>query len=115
MSKEDLLKKPLKFEIEEIYKVTNIGTVVYGKVIQGKVFPGMKIKIWPKGLKIYVVRFESHPLIFYYNGGAVPGEKADFSISNKELYSEIKKGDIIESDWFLNEKLSYKINIFFIQ
>ena len=103
MPKEELLKKPLKFEIEEIYKITNIGTVVYGKVIQGKVVPGMKIKIGPKGLKTSVVQFESHPLIFNYNGGAVPGDKADFSLSNKELYSEIKKGDIIENDWFLNE------------
>ena len=96
---EELLKKPLKFEIEEVYKVTNIGTVVYGKVIQGKVVPGMKIKIGPRRLKTSVVRLESHPLIFNYYGGAVPGDKADFSISNKELYSEIKKGDIIEDDF----------------
>ena len=99
MSLEEILKKPLKFEIEDVYKITNFGTVVYGKVIQGKVVPGMKIKIGPKGLKTSVVRFESHPSIFHCYGGAIPGDKADFSISNKELYSEIKKGDIIEDDF----------------
>ena len=57
MSLEEILKKPLKFEIEDVYKITNIGTVVYGKVIQGKVVPGMKIKIGPKRLKTSVVRF----------------------------------------------------------
>ena len=98
MSLEELMKKPLKFQIEDVYKITNIGTVVYGKVIQGKIVPGMKVKIGPKRLKTSVVRFESHPCIFNYHGGAVPGDKADFSISNEELFSEIKKGDIIEDD-----------------
>ena len=70
----------------------------------------MKIKIGPKRLKTSVVRFESNPSIFVCYGGAIPGDKADFSISNKELYLEIKKGDIIEDDfWWLNINIWYLI------
>ena len=38
MSKEELLKKPLKFEIEDIYKVTNIELQCMEKLFKEKSF-----------------------------------------------------------------------------
>ena len=87
---------PLKFEVEEVLKVTNVGIVLSGMVLEGILLKDMKIKIGPTQLKTSVVNFTVHPSLFW--NGAKPFDRCYFLISNPELYSSIKKGDIVVED-----------------
>ena len=42
-----LMSLPLKFEVEEVLKVTNVGIVLSGMVLKGILLKDMKIKIGP--------------------------------------------------------------------
>ena len=93
---EELINLPLKFQVEEIDKVTNVGVCLTGIVLEGRLLKDMKIKIGLSQLKTSVVNFEVHPCRFI--NGAKPFQRCSFSISNSELYSSIQKGDIVVED-----------------
>ena len=97
MSKrEELMSLPLKFEVEEVLKVTNEGVALGGMVLEGILLKDMKIKVGPTQLKTSVVNFIS--ILSIFHDGAKPFDKCYFSISNPELFSSIKKGDIVIED-----------------
>ena len=93
LKRKELMNLPLKFEVEEVEKVTNAGVCLLGTVLEGILLKDMKIKIGHTQLKTSVVEFISCLSIFH--NGAKPFDRCFFQISNPELFSSIKKGDIV--------------------
>ena len=92
----ELINLPLKFKVEEVLKVTNVGVCLKGEVLEGILLENMKLKIGPSQLKTTVIAFEAWPSRFL--NGVKPLSVCVFSISNPELYPLIKKGDIAFED-----------------
>ena len=79
--------KPLRLPLQDVYKISGIGTVPVGRVESGIMKPGQKVVFAPAGVKTDVKSIEMHHTQL---PEAVPGDNVGFNV--KVAASELKRG-----------------------
>merc|ERR1712045_272123 len=82
------LDKPLRLPLQDVYKISGIGTVPVGRVETGIIKPGMVITFAPNMLTTEVKSVEMHHESL---PEAVPGDNVGFNIKNVSV-KDIKRG-----------------------
>ncbi|GKT34581.1 Elongation factor 1-alpha [Aduncisulcus paluster] len=83
--------KPLRLPIQDVYKISGIGTVPVGRVESGVLKPAMKIVFAPSGLETDVKSVEMH---HEQVEAANPGDNVGFNVKNVSV-KEIKRGYVV--------------------
>jgi len=83
-----MVDKPLRLPLQDVYKITGVGTVPVGRVETGVVKPGMEVTFGPVGLTTEVRSVEMHhesvPI-------AQPGDNVGFSVKGLSV-KELRRG-----------------------
>merc|ERR1712157_444290 len=80
--------KPLRLPLQDVYKISGIGTVPVGRVETGVIKPAMQIQFAPSGLTTECKFVEMH---HEQVAQAVPGDNVGFSVKNVAV-KDIKRG-----------------------
>merc|ERR1712029_272532 len=80
--------KPLRLPINDVFKISGIGTVPVGRVETGVVKPAMNVRFTPSGLSSECKSVEMH---HEQLPQAVPGDNVGFSVRNISV-KDIKRG-----------------------
>merc|ERR1719282_875456 len=80
--------KPLRLPLQDVYKISGIGTVPVGRVETGIIKPAMQIQFAPSGLTTECKSVEMH---HEQVAQAVPGDNVGFSVKNVAV-KDIKRG-----------------------
>jgi len=80
--------KPLRLPLQDVYKISGIGTVPVGRVETGVIKPAMQIQFAPSGLTTECKSVEMH---HEQVAQAVPGDNVGFSVKNVAV-KDIKRG-----------------------
>ena len=81
-SKEHLYDKPFRFIAHKIEKVHNVGTVVMGRVVSGRLVPGMEVCMSNYRNNLIIKDIEMHKNCYTYE--ALAGDYASFTVVNNE-------------------------------
>lgn len=83
-----LIDKPLRLPIQDVYKISGVGTVPVGRIETGTLKPGMVITIAPVGVVTEVKNIEMHhtnvPI-------AYPGDNVGFNVKGVSV-KDVKRG-----------------------
>jgi len=82
--------KPLRVPVQDVYKISGIGTVPVGRVETGIMTPGMHINFAPSNIETEVKSIEMHHVNL---ARAVPGDNIGFNCKNVAV-KDIQKGYI---------------------
>merc|ERR1712085_204368 len=82
--------KPLRFPLQDVYKIGGIGTVPVGRVETGMIKPGMIAIFAPNMVSAEVKSVEMHHESM---AEAVPGDNVGFNIKNVSV-KEIRRGNV---------------------
>ena len=85
------LDKPLRIPIQDVYKISGIGTVPVGRVETGVWIPGMVVQIAPNGLVTEIKSVEMH---HQQLTKAEPGDNIGFNLKNT-IMKDIKRGYVV--------------------
>jgi len=80
--------KPLRIPLQDVYKISGIGTVPVGRVETGTLKPGMVVQFAPSGLTTEVKSVEMHHEQLQE---AIPGDNVGFNIKNVSV-KDIRRG-----------------------
>ncbi|CAI8601026.1 unnamed protein product [Vicia faba] len=80
--------KPLRFPLQDVYKIGGIGTVPVGRVETGVIKPGMVVTFVPSGLSTEVKSVEMHHEALTE---ALPGDNVGFNVKNVAV-KDLKRG-----------------------
>jgi len=80
--------KPLRLPLQDVYKISGIGTVPVGRVETGVIKPGMVVNFAPSGLTTEVKSVEMHHQQLPEAG---PGDNVGFNVKNVAV-KELKRG-----------------------
>jgi elongation factor 1-alpha len=80
--------KPLRLPLQDVYKISGIGTVPVGRVETGVLKPGMAVTFMPSGLSSEVKSVEMHHEQLEQ---AIPGDNVGFNIKNIAV-KQLKRG-----------------------
>merc|ERR1711881_376859 len=80
--------KPLRLPLQDVYKISGIGTVPVGRVETGVLKPGMAVTFTPSGLSSEVKSVEMHHEQLEQ---AIPGDNVGFNIKNIAV-KQLKRG-----------------------
>merc|ERR1719240_246684 len=86
--------KPLRLPINDVFKISGIGTVPVGRVETGVLKPGMVVRFCPSGLSSECKSVEMH---HEQLAEAAPGENVGFSVRNISV-KDIKRGYVTSND-----------------
>jgi len=86
--------KPLRLPINDVFKISGIGTVPVGRVETGVLKPAMMIKFCPSGLTSECKSVEMHHEQLTQ---AIPGDNVGFSIRNISV-KDLKRGYVCSND-----------------
>merc|ERR1719240_690283 len=86
--------KPLRLPINDVFKISGIGTVPVGRVETGCLKPGMNIRFTPSGLTSECKSVEMHHEQLQ---SAEPGDNVGFSVRNISV-KDIKRGYVSSDD-----------------
>merc|ERR1719152_766045 len=86
--------KPLRLPINDVFKISGIGTVPVGRVETGVLKPAMNVRFTPSGLTSECKSVEMHHEVV---DQAVPGDNVGFSVRNISV-KDIKRGYICSND-----------------
>lgn len=77
------IDKPLRFPLQDVYKIGGVGTVPVGRVESGIIKPGMLIQFAPGNIQAECKTFETHhePLT-----QGVPGDTLGFSVDVEQKH-----------------------------
>lgn len=81
--------KPLRLPVQDVYKISGIGTVPVGRVESGIMKPGQNIVFAPSGVQTDVKSIEMH---HQQLPEAIPGDNVGFNV--KVPASDIKRGHV---------------------
>ena len=81
--------KPLRLPVQDVYKISGIGTVPVGRVESGIMKPGQQIVFAPSGVQTDVKSIEMH---HQQLPEAIPGDNVGFNV--KVPASDIKRGHV---------------------
>ena len=84
------LDKPLRLPLQDVYKITGIGTVPCGRVETGILKPGMLVYFAPGGITTECKTVEMHHTQLEE---AIPGDNVGFNVKNVTL-KDIKRGNV---------------------
>lgn len=84
------IEKPLRVPLQDVYKISGIGTVPVGRVETGVMKPGQHILFAPEGVKTDVKSIEMHHANIPQ---AVPGDNIGFNVKNVSV-QDLKRGDV---------------------
>merc|ERR1712072_1032699 len=88
------VEKPLRLPLQDVYKISGIGTVPVGRVETGILKPGMSVTFTPSGLTSEVKSVEMHHEQLEQ---AIPGDNVGFNIKNIAV-KQLKRGyDVSDS------------------
>jgi len=82
--------KPLRLPLQDVYKISGIGTVPVGRVETGVIKPGMTITFAPQGLTTDCKSVEMHHESLTE---ANPGDNVGFNVKNVSV-KEIRRGNV---------------------
>lgn len=82
--------KPLRLPLQDVYKISGIGTVPVGRVETGKLKPGMVVTFSPAGITTEVKSVEMHHETLEE---AYPGDNVGFNIKNVAI-KDVKRGNV---------------------
>lgn len=82
------IDKPLRLPLQDVYKISGIGTVPVGRVETGVIKPGMVVTFAPHGLSTEVKSVEMHHEVL---PEAIPGDNVGFNVKNITV-KDIKRG-----------------------
>merc|ERR1711937_963302 len=80
--------KPLRLPLQDVYKISGIGTVPVGRVETGVIKPGMTVCFGPLGTSTEVKSVEMH---HEQVDEAIPGDNVGFNVKNLSV-QDIKRG-----------------------
>ena len=83
--------KPLRLPIQDVYKISGIGTVPVGRVETGILKPGTVITIAPTNISTEVKSVEMHHEALTE---AIPGDNVGFNVRGLSV-KEIKRGNVV--------------------
>jgi elongation factor 1-alpha len=82
--------KPLRIPLQDVYKISGIGTVPVGRVETGILKPGMVVTFAPTGVTTEVKSVEMH---HEQKLEAVPGDNVGFNVKNVSV-KDIRRGHV---------------------
>jgi len=82
------VEKPLRLPLQDVYKISGIGTVPVGRVETGVLKPGMTVQFTPSNLTSEVKSVEMHHEQLEQ---AIPGDNVGFNIKNIAV-KQLKRG-----------------------
>jgi len=82
--------KPLRLPLQDVYKISGIGTVPVGRVETGKIKPGMVVTFAPANVTTEVKSVEMHHQDLEEG---VPGDNVGFNVKNISI-KDIKRGNV---------------------
>merc|ERR1719219_2564850 len=82
--------KPLRFPLQDVYKIGGIGTVPVGRVETGVIKPGMVVTFAPANVTTEVKSVEMHHEAL---AEAIPGDNVGFNVKNVSV-KEIRRGNV---------------------
>merc|ERR1712206_61854 len=82
------IEKPLRLPLQDVYKISGIGTVPVGRVETGVLKPGSTVTFTPSGLSSEVKSVEMHHEQLEQ---AIPGDNVGFNIKNIAV-KQLKRG-----------------------
>jgi elongation factor 1-alpha len=82
--------KPLRIPLQDVYKISGIGTVPVGRVETGVLKPGMVVTFAPNGVTTEVKSVEMH---HEQKLEAVPGDNVGFNVKNVSV-KDIRRGNV---------------------
>merc|ERR1712110_415726 len=88
------MDKPLRLPLQDVYKISGIGTVPVGRVETGVLKPGMTCRFTPSNLTSEVKSVEMHHEQLTQ---ALPGDNVGFSVRNISV-KDIKRGFVASND-----------------
>jgi len=80
--------KPLRLPLQDVYKISGIGTVPVGRVETGVLKPGITVCFGPLGVQTEVKSVEMH---HEQVSEAIPGDNVGFNVKNLSV-QDIKRG-----------------------
>nr|BAN42393.1 elongation factor 1-alpha, putative [Entamoeba invadens] len=84
------VEKPLRIPLQDVYKISGIGTVPVGRVETGVLKPGMFLTFAPTGVTFECKSVEMHHVAFTQ---AIPGDNVGFNVKNLTV-KDIKRGNV---------------------
>jgi len=88
------MDKPLRLPINDVFKISGIGTVPVGRVETGVIKPGQTLRFTPSGLTSECKSVEMH---HEQMPEAIPGDNVGFSVRNISV-KDIKRGYVTSND-----------------
>ena len=85
------LDKPLRLPLQDVYKITGVGTVPCGRVETGILKPGMLVTVAPANITTECKTVEMHHTSLEE---AIPGDNVGFNVKNISL-KDIKRGYVV--------------------
>jgi elongation factor 1-alpha len=83
--------KPLRLPLQDVYKITGIGTVPVGRVETGIIKPGMLVTFAPAGITTECKTVEMHHTQLEE---AIPGDNVGFNVKNISI-KDIRRGNVV--------------------
>lgn len=85
------LDKPLRLPLQDVYKITGVGTVPVGRVETGVIRPGMLVTFAPGNLTTECKTVEMH---HQQLEEAIPGDNVGFNVKNVSI-KDIRRGNVV--------------------
>jgi elongation factor 1-alpha len=85
------VEKPLRLPLQDVYKITGVGTVPVGRVETGVIKPGMLVTFAPAGITTECKTVEMHHTILEE---AIPGDNVGFNVKNVSV-KDVRRGNVV--------------------
>jgi len=85
------LEKPLRLPLQDVYKITGVGTVPVGRVETGIIRPGILATFAPAGITTEVKTVEMHHEQLQE---AIPGDNVGFNVKSISV-KDIRRGNVV--------------------
>jgi len=85
------LEKPLRLPLQDVYKITGVGTVPVGRVETGIIKPGMLVTFSPAGITTECKTVEMH---HQQLEEAIPGDNVGFNVKNVSV-KDVRRGNVV--------------------
>jgi len=85
------LEKPLRLPLQDVYKITGVGTVPVGRVKTGIIRPGILATFAPAGITTEVKTVEMHHEQLQE---AIPGDNVGFNVKSISV-KDIRRGNVV--------------------
>jgi elongation factor 1-alpha len=85
------VEKPLRLPLQDVYKITGVGTVPVGRVETGVIKPGMLVHFAPANITTECKTVEMH---HQQLEEAIPGDNVGFNVKNISI-KDVRRGNVV--------------------